>query len=80
MHEMSIAVEIVHSVLDAVAEHHPAQIDEIEVRIGVMRQVVPEAQIAGSRGSQTITMPQEWWFAIAGLPDRPVSGGGKMTA
>jgi hydrogenase nickel incorporation protein HypA/HybF len=43
MHEMSIAVEIVHSVLDAVSEHRPSQIEEVEVRIGVMRQVVPEA-------------------------------------
>lgn len=43
MHEMSIAIEVVNSVLDAVAEHHPTRVEEVEVQIGVMRQVVPEA-------------------------------------
>ncbi len=43
MHEMSIAVDIIDSVLDAVSEHEPSCVEEVEVQIGVMRQVVPEA-------------------------------------
>jgi hydrogenase nickel incorporation protein HypA/HybF len=43
MHEMTIAVEILDCVLDVAGRHHATRIQEIEVEVGAMRQVVPEA-------------------------------------
>ena len=43
MHEMAIATELLESVLSAVAEHGGGQVHEVEVALGAMRQVVPEA-------------------------------------
>ena len=43
MHEMSIATGILDSALAAAAEHGAARIVELDVELGVMRLVVPEA-------------------------------------
>ena len=43
MHEMSIAVEIVHHAVEVAERHQATRIEEVEVEVGVMRQVVPEA-------------------------------------
>ncbi|NLX14950.1 MAG: hydrogenase maturation nickel metallochaperone HypA [Phycisphaerales bacterium] len=43
MHEMSIAIEIVHQAERIAREHQASRVDEIEVEVGVMQQVVHEA-------------------------------------
>lgn len=43
MHEMSIAVEVVRRVIEAAREHRMTRVERVEVEVGVMRQVVPEA-------------------------------------
>ena len=43
MHEMSIATALMRQVLDAVATHKVARVRELEVVMGAMRRVVPEA-------------------------------------
>jgi len=43
MHELSIAVQLLDSVLAAAAEHGARRVDEVVVEIGAMRLVVPEA-------------------------------------
>lgn len=43
MHEMAIASEIVDCLLDIAGRYKAARIGEVEVEIGRMRQVVPEA-------------------------------------
>ncbi|MGQ9651294.1 MAG: hydrogenase maturation nickel metallochaperone HypA [Phycisphaerae bacterium] len=43
MHEMAIASEIVDCLLDIAGRHNAARIGEVEVEIGRMRRVVPEA-------------------------------------
>ena len=43
MHEMSIAVGLLESVLDAAADHGAGRIEEVELEVGAMRLVVPEA-------------------------------------
>jgi hydrogenase nickel incorporation protein HypA/HybF len=43
MHEMPIASAIVDQAIEAVAAHHAVRIESIEVEIGRMRQIVPEA-------------------------------------
>jgi hydrogenase nickel incorporation protein HypA/HybF len=43
MHEMSIAVEIVEQCLRIAAENNVTHIDEVDLEIGVLRRVVPEA-------------------------------------
>lgn len=53
MHEMPIAAAIVEQSLAAVAPHGATRIDVIEVEIGRMRQLVPEAlQVAFAAVSQ----------------------------
>jgi len=43
MHEMSIATGLLESVLDAAAAHGAGRIEEVELHVGAMRLVVPEA-------------------------------------
>lgn len=43
MHEMSIATSLIEHVLAAVADHEVVRIEEVEVEVGVLQQVVPEA-------------------------------------
>lgn len=43
MHEMSIAVEIVRQVEQVARQHQATRVDEVEIEIGVLQQVVPEA-------------------------------------
>ena len=43
MHELAIAMEIVEQAVRIAAENHATRIDTIEVEIGVLRQIVPEA-------------------------------------
>ena len=43
MHEMSIAMELLEQVLATAAEHEAIRIDEVEVEVGALRAVVPEA-------------------------------------
>ena len=43
MHEMSIAVSLIDRVLEAARPHGASRIEEIEVEVGVLRQVVFEA-------------------------------------
>jgi hydrogenase nickel incorporation protein HypA/HybF len=43
MHETSIAAALLDQLLRIAAEHHATRIEQVEVRCGVMRQVVPEA-------------------------------------
>ena len=43
MHEMSIAEGLLRSVLDAVAAHGDVRVEQVELAVGVMRLVVPEA-------------------------------------
>ena len=43
MHEMSIATGLLQSVLDAAAAHGAERVEEIELELGAMRLVVPEA-------------------------------------
>ncbi len=43
MHEMSIAVELLRQALEIAGQHQATAIEEIDVEIGVLRQVVPEA-------------------------------------
>ncbi len=43
MHEMSLATELIGQVLRLMAEHNLAKVDEVEVEVGVLRQVMPEA-------------------------------------
>ena len=43
MHEMSIAVGVIEQVLAVADEHRARRVDEVELTVGVMRQVVPEA-------------------------------------
>lgn len=53
MHEMPIAAAIVEQALQAVAPHRATRIDVIEVEIGKMRQIVPEAlQVAFAANSE----------------------------
>ena len=53
MHEMPIAAAIVEQAVEAVAPHRATRIDTIEVEIGRMRQLVPEAlQVAFAAVSQ----------------------------
>jgi hydrogenase nickel incorporation protein HypA/HybF len=43
MHELAIAAEIVRQAVEVAAKHNAERIDEVEVQIGVMRQIVPDA-------------------------------------
>jgi len=43
MHEMSIATGLLQSVLDAAGAHGGGRVEEIELELGAMRLVVPEA-------------------------------------
>lgn len=43
MHETAIACEIVDCLLQVAAQHRATRIGEVEVEVGRMRQVVPEA-------------------------------------
>ncbi len=43
MHEMSIAIQLLGQVERAAAEHQVERVEQVEVTIGVMRQVVAEA-------------------------------------
>ncbi len=43
MHEMSIAVQIIDHAVQVAGQNNATRIDEVEVQVGVMRQVVPEA-------------------------------------
>ena len=43
MHEMSIAEELVKQVVDVARENGGRSVGEVEVELGVFRQVVPEA-------------------------------------
>ncbi len=43
MHEMPIATDIVERAVEAAEQHGATRIEQIEVHIGLMRQVVPEA-------------------------------------
>jgi len=43
MHEMAIAVEIVDCLLNVAEQHKATRIEQVEIEIGRMRQVVPEA-------------------------------------
>ncbi len=43
MHESSIAIALVEQAVDAAGKHRAHQIDEVEVQVGVMRRIVPEA-------------------------------------
>ena len=43
MHEMSIAQELVRSVLAAAADHDAVEIHEVVLELGVMKMIVPEA-------------------------------------
>lgn len=43
MHEMSIALQIIDHALEAARRHDATRIEEVEVEVGAMRQVVPEA-------------------------------------
>jgi hydrogenase nickel incorporation protein HypA/HybF len=43
MHEMSIATALLRDVLDAAARHGVARVEQVELRVGAMRLVVPEA-------------------------------------
>ena len=43
MHEMSIATHLLECVLDAAGQHAAVRVDEVQVSVGVMRAVVPEA-------------------------------------
>jgi hydrogenase nickel incorporation protein HypA/HybF len=43
MHEMAIATELLEQVLRVAAEHHATRVDEVQVEVGMMCQIVPEA-------------------------------------
>ena len=43
MHEMPIAVEIVNRTIDIAQQNDAVRVTEVEVEVGDMRQVVPEA-------------------------------------
>lgn len=43
MHEMAIVSELLEEVLRVAESHHATRVREIEVRVGTLRQVVPEA-------------------------------------
>ena len=43
MHELSIATQILETVLAAAAEHGAVRVEEVELEVGAMRLVVPEA-------------------------------------
>jgi hydrogenase nickel incorporation protein HypA/HybF len=43
MHEMSIAMQIIQQLEEIAARNNVIRIDEVEVEVGVMQQVVPEA-------------------------------------
>jgi hydrogenase nickel incorporation protein HypA/HybF len=43
MHELSIATEILQTVLRVAAEHGADRVEEVELEVGAMRLVVPEA-------------------------------------
>ena len=43
MHEMSIATGMLRTVLEVAAEHGATRVEEVEVELGAMRLVVPEA-------------------------------------
>ncbi len=43
MHEMSIATGMLQGVLKAAAEHGATRVEEVEVELGAMRLIVPEA-------------------------------------
>ena len=43
MHEMSLATELMGQILRLMAEHNLVKVDEVEVEVGILRQVVPEA-------------------------------------
>jgi len=43
MHEASIAVELVDQVVQTAQNHHAFKVEEVDVLVGVMREIVPEA-------------------------------------
>ena len=43
MHEISIATELINQVLGLVIQHNLVKVDEVEIEVGILRQVVPEA-------------------------------------
>jgi hydrogenase nickel incorporation protein HypA/HybF len=43
MHETPIAIEIVNQVVQLAADHGAIRVEQVEVQVGAMRQVVPEA-------------------------------------
>jgi len=43
VHELSIAMEIVRQVTEIARQHHAERVDEVEVQVGVLRQVQEEA-------------------------------------
>ena len=43
MHEMSIASQLLQQVLSSLTGHDVTRVDEVEVKIGLLRQIVPEA-------------------------------------
>ncbi len=43
MHELAIAMEIVRQVTEIAQQHNAVRVEEIEVQVGVLRQVLEEA-------------------------------------
>ncbi|MGD8451164.1 MAG: hydrogenase maturation nickel metallochaperone HypA [Phycisphaerae bacterium] len=43
MHEMSIAMSLIDNLLTATTGHDVVRIEEVEVEVGVLQQIVPEA-------------------------------------
>ena len=56
MHEMSIAIELLRAVERVAAENDAVAVDRIELEVGVMRMIVPEA------------LRMAWSFAAEGTP------------
>lgn len=58
MHEMAIVSQLLEEVLRVAHNHHATHVSEIEVRVGSMRQVVPEALRVGFEAASAGTMAQ----------------------
>ncbi len=59
MHEMSIAVELIHQLTDLAAEHELVRVNAVTVRAGVLRGVVAEAMELAFREAAVGTIAED---------------------
>ncbi len=65
MHEMAIVGELLDEVLRVADSHHASHVQKVEVRVGALRQVVPEALRLGFEAASRGTLAEGAELSIA---------------